>query len=348
MDTPGNTIEQIINNQDDDTNSFKESPDCTISPIISSNVQESNVDDPKSETGFNELSLDTFTENNNVPIIDSPNQLNESQPSQNSAIEDKTIDETKQEESTISADTLDEEENKNKVFIGGLPPSSNVDMVKKVLEPFGTIKDIKLLYDKYHNTCKGYGFVTFLDNEGYSKALDAGSVLIDEKEVSIKRHTNEQKEKKIEENKLKLHVSNLDITLKEEDLKKELGRYTKIKSVTIIRNDMGVSRGYGFVELVDAQGVSDLLNSKTIKIAGRFVILNAIKPQKHHSMKQSMNHNNYPHNIHPMGPPSTPNSYNYNPRNNSSNSIGKYNSHYSHEQEGNRFRNSRPYMIISI
>ncbi len=60
-----------------------------------------------------------------------------------------------------------------KVFIGGLSWNTNDDTLRHAFEPFGNVDDAKVIQDRDTGRSRGFGFVTYSDNEGAQKAISA-------------------------------------------------------------------------------------------------------------------------------------------------------------------------------
>ncbi|PFH34003.1 RNA recognition motif-containing protein [Besnoitia besnoiti] len=56
-----------------------------------------------------------------------------------------------------------DDDQQNKVFVGGIPESLTEDRIASFLsERFGSVKKVSLMHDKNTGRCRGFGFVTFL------------------------------------------------------------------------------------------------------------------------------------------------------------------------------------------
>lgn len=66
-----------------------------------------------------------------------------------------------------------------KVYVGNLPFSVDSDKLKELFSKFGEIEEATVISDKYSGRSKGFGFVTFKDDENAKKAISE----MNEKEV---------------------------------------------------------------------------------------------------------------------------------------------------------------------
>ena len=60
-----------------------------------------------------------------------------------------------------------------KLYVGNLPFSVTEEALKKAFSEFGNIEEVKIIVDKFSRRSKGFGFVTFSENEAGQKAIAA-------------------------------------------------------------------------------------------------------------------------------------------------------------------------------
>lgn len=60
-----------------------------------------------------------------------------------------------------------------KLYVGNLPFKLNNDDLKKAFEEFGAVEEATIIFDKFSRRSKGFGFVTFSDDEAGKKAIEA-------------------------------------------------------------------------------------------------------------------------------------------------------------------------------
>mmetsp|Transcript_8352 Transcript_8352/g.7422 ORF Transcript_8352/g.7422 Transcript_8352/m.7422 type:complete len:85 (-) Transcript_8352:1104-1358(-) len=83
---------------------------------------------------------------------------------------------------------MDENQKTTKIFVGGLPPEITEDQFRKYFENFGRIDDIVIMIDKDTGKSRGFGFVTFEDEEAVDKVIsNYNDNKIDGKWVECKR-----------------------------------------------------------------------------------------------------------------------------------------------------------------
>lgn len=58
-----------------------------------------------------------------------------------------------------------------KVYVGNLPFSVDQAKLKELFESFGEMEEVTVIADKFSGRSKGFGFITFKDEESAKKAI---------------------------------------------------------------------------------------------------------------------------------------------------------------------------------
>lgn len=58
-----------------------------------------------------------------------------------------------------------------KIYVGNMPFSVDSEKLKELFSTFGEIEEAIVIQDKFSGRSKGFGFVTFKDDEGAKKAI---------------------------------------------------------------------------------------------------------------------------------------------------------------------------------
>uniref|UniRef100_A0A8B9H3U0 RNA binding motif, single stranded interacting protein 1a n=1 Tax=Astyanax mexicanus TaxID=7994 RepID=A0A8B9H3U0_ASTMX len=161
--------------------------------------------------------------------------------------------------SSNSSTTGWEQLSKTNLYIRGLPPSTtDHDLVK--LCQYGKIVSTKAILDKTTNKCKGYGFVDFDSPVSAQKAVAA-----------LKNNgVQAQMAKQQEQDPTNLYLSNLPVSMDEQELENLLKPFGQVISTRILRDAHGVSRGVGFARMESTEkcdAVISHFNGKFIKSA---------------------------------------------------------------------------------
>jgi|TARA_B100000315_G_scaffold257032_1_gene304549 RNA recognition motif-containing protein len=59
-----------------------------------------------------------------------------------------------------------------KVYVGNLPYSVDSDKLKEIFSAHGEVTEAVVISDRYSGRSKGFGFVTFTDDDGAKKAIE--------------------------------------------------------------------------------------------------------------------------------------------------------------------------------
>jgi polyadenylate-binding protein len=178
------------------------------------------------------------------------------------------------------------------VFIKNIDTSLTDDDFLKLVEPFGGITSATLQKDT-QGTSRGFGFVNYQTHESAEAAITA----LNGKEVKgkelfasraqLKTERVEELRKayeKMREEKLakytNLYVKNLDDQIDEEALKAKFLPYGPINSTVIMRDEKGISKGFGFVSYEASADAAQALSELNGKILGSKPLYVALAQRK--------------------------------------------------------------------
>ncbi|XP_037542348.1 RNA-binding motif, single-stranded-interacting protein 1 [Nematolebias whitei] len=151
-----------------------------------------------------------------------------------------------------------EQLSKTNLYIRGLLPSTTDHDLVKLCHPYGKIVSTKAILDKATNKCKGYGFVDFDSPAAAQKAVA----------VLKSNGVQAQMAKQQEQDPTNLYISNLPLSMDEQELEDMLKHYGQVISTRILRDSGGVSRGVGFARMESTEkceAVISQFNGKFIK-----------------------------------------------------------------------------------
>ncbi|KAM9802752.1 RNA-binding motif, single-stranded-interacting protein 1 isoform X1 [Syngnathus typhle] len=147
---------------------------------------------------------------------------------------------------------------KTNLYIRGLSPSMTDHDLVKLCQPYGKIVSTKAILDKTTNTCKGYGFVDFDSPTAAQKAVAAL------KSSGVQAQMAKQQE----QDPTNLYISNLPLSMDEQELENMLKRFGQVISTRILRDSSGASRGVGFARMESTEKCNAVIshfNGKYIK-----------------------------------------------------------------------------------
>ncbi|MGH0138788.1 UNVERIFIED_CONTAM: hypothetical protein FKN15_000917 [Acipenser sinensis] len=132
-----------------------------------------------------------------------------------------------------------EQLSKTNLYIRGLHPGTTDQDLVKLCQPYGKIVSTKAILDKTTNKCKGYGFVDFDSPAAAQKAVTAL------KSSGVQAQMAKQQE----QDPTNLYISNLPVSMDEQELEGMLKPFGQVISTRILRDANGTSRGVGFARL---------------------------------------------------------------------------------------------------
>ncbi|XP_068560025.1 RNA-binding motif, single-stranded-interacting protein 1 [Cebidichthys violaceus] len=147
---------------------------------------------------------------------------------------------------------------KTNLYIRGLSPSTTDHDLVKLCQPYGKIVSTKAILDKTTNKCKGYGFVDFDSPAAAQKAVAAL------KTTGVQAQMAKQQE----QDPTNLYISNLPMSMDEQELENMLKHFGQVISTRILRDSSGGSRGVGFARMESTEkcdAVISHFNGKFIK-----------------------------------------------------------------------------------
>ncbi len=74
---------------------------------------------------------------------------------------------------------------KKKLFVAGLPWSINNDSLRELFSQYGEITEAVVIMDRNTEKSKGFGFVTFADEESAQKALEMDGKEVEERTLVV-------------------------------------------------------------------------------------------------------------------------------------------------------------------
>uniref|UniRef100_A0A8C1ZW82 RNA binding motif, single stranded interacting protein 2a n=1 Tax=Cyprinus carpio TaxID=7962 RepID=A0A8C1ZW82_CYPCA len=151
-----------------------------------------------------------------------------------------------------------EQLSKTNLYIRGLHPGTTDQDLVKLCQPYGKIVSTKAILDKTTNKCKGYGFVDFDSPAAAQKAVTALKA----------SGVQAQMAKQQEQDPTNLYISNLPVSMDEQELEAMLKSFGQVISTRILRDANGTSRGVGFARMESTEKCEAIIqhfNGKYIK-----------------------------------------------------------------------------------
>ncbi|KMT01746.1 hypothetical protein BVRB_9g211960 isoform B [Beta vulgaris subsp. vulgaris] len=134
---------------------------------------------------------------------------------------------------------------KANLFVKNLDSSVDSARLDSIFSKFGTVVSCKVEVDEKGNN-KGYGYVQFEQEESAVEALNSlHDTLLEGKKLFVSHFMRSSQRN---QNFTNLYVKNLKRDVTDDDLKKKFSDFGKVKNAAVMRDDHGISKGYGFVD----------------------------------------------------------------------------------------------------
>jgi polyadenylate-binding protein len=154
------------------------------------------------------------------------------------------------------------------IFIKNLDTNIGHKELHDTFSAFGNILSCKVALDDKGES-RGYGFVHFETAESADNAIQmVNDMMLGSKKVFVGHfRPKKEREQEKETSWTNVYVKDLDLEVSDAQLKEAFGKHGPISSATIMRDDKGASRGFGFVNFEhheDALKAVDALNGITL------------------------------------------------------------------------------------
>ncbi|KXS21538.1 polyadenylate binding protein [Gonapodya prolifera JEL478] len=157
------------------------------------------------------------------------------------------------------------------IFIKNLDPSIDNKALHDTFSAFGNILSCKVAFED--GSSKGYGFVHYEAPESAEQAIKhVNGMLLNDRKVYVGLHVpKKERVAKTEELKARftnVYVKNLDEEVDDEEFRVMFIEFGPITSAVVQRDELGKSRGFGFVNYEDHESADkavDAMNDKDIR-----------------------------------------------------------------------------------
>ena len=179
------------------------------------------------------------------------------------------------------------------LFLGGLKPNLTKSDLLSHFSKYGELVDISIKVDLRTGCNKGFAFILYKDSSVIKRVL-AEPQILDGRSVECKisfggRHNQQDR---YEASKCKLFVSNLHISITNQDLFEHFKRYGELRHAYVIYHpSTGVSRGFGYIHYQKKESVEKALQAEGANSSKSFKCerysMNVKKDQDKKRKKQS-------------------------------------------------------------
>lgn len=136
------------------------------------------------------------------------------------------------------------------VYVANFPPSADDSFLRNLFDDCGEILSIRWPSLRV-NTRRRFCYISFRDKEASAKAVAKEGTLLEEKFRLLAKYSDpgrrKNREGAVAEGR-EVHVTNLDRSASEADLRAVFGKYGNVTRVNIPQNLAGKSRGFAFLD----------------------------------------------------------------------------------------------------
>ncbi|OUM68107.1 hypothetical protein PIROE2DRAFT_58288 [Piromyces sp. E2] len=152
----------------------------------------------------------------------------------------------------------------NNLYIKGLKPETNDEILQDLCKKWGTIVSSKAIIDNKTNECKGYGFVMYKTEDQAKLAMSELNNL--GYQVSFAKESFSTRLKNLQDNvSTNIYMSNLPLDMNEAQFL-ELFLPYKVVSSIILYDQTGASRGVGLAKLENREDAQVIIDKYANKI----------------------------------------------------------------------------------
>ncbi|XP_060925840.1 RNA-binding protein Musashi homolog 1-like isoform X4 [Limanda limanda] len=135
-----------------------------------------------------------------------------------------------------------------KMFIGGLSWQTTQEGLKEYFGKFGEVKECMVMRDPVTKRSRGFGFVTYADQDGVEKVLAQNRHDLDSKTIDPKVAFPRRAQPKLVTRTKKIFVGGLSVNTTIEDVKQYFDQFGKVDDAMLMFDKTtNRHRGFGFV-----------------------------------------------------------------------------------------------------
>jgi len=175
-----------------------------------------------------------------------------------------------------------------KIFVGGLTWNTTKEMLYNEFSKYGEIVDSIVMKNPETGNSRGFGFVTYKENQSAETAVATGSHRVDGKIVDVKlcnpRLAAQQRNIKQKIDNCKVFVGGLPHGVTDDQIKQFFARYGPVKEFKMMYDENKQRpRGFGFITFDTEESANQVLQEHYIQFSGKQI---EVKPQIHNLKQQ--------------------------------------------------------------
>ncbi|XP_053299978.1 RNA-binding protein Musashi homolog 1 isoform X1 [Pleuronectes platessa] len=160
----------------------------------------------------------------------------------------ESVMDTEGSQSSLSSGTDNSPHDPCKMFIGGLSWQTTQEGLKEYFCKFGEVKECMVMRDPVTKRSRGFGFVTYADQDGVEKVLAQNRHDLDSKTIDPKVAFPRRAQPKLVTRTKKIFVGGLSVNTTIEDVKQYFDQFGKVDDAMLMFDKTtNRHRGFGFV-----------------------------------------------------------------------------------------------------
>ncbi|OAY74767.1 RNA-binding protein 1 [Ananas comosus] len=163
-----------------------------------------------------------------------------------------------------------------KLFVGGLKSETNKEALRAHFERYGTVAEVRVIYDWSKGKSRWFGFVTFGDTAAASRALDPGEKdnhIIDGHKVDVKQAVlketrtagpsrNSSSNTNVPNGK-KIFIGGLPTNITDDEFRSYFEKFGLIIDAIVLKDkNINQPRGFGFVTFETEESAHEVLGNQ--------------------------------------------------------------------------------------
>jgi RNA-binding protein Musashi len=170
----------------------------------------------------------------------------------------------------------------------------STDQLREFFTKYGEIADTVVMQDRYSGKSRGFGFVTFKEEDSAQRVLDEGPHMLDGRQLDPKLATPREESAPGPKggkgggkggglSTTRVFVAKLPFDLTQDEFRAYFEKYGDVTDCYMPKNHMNQeNKGFGFISYSASDGVDKLMQEEHHEIKGRTIAIDRADPKQEH------------------------------------------------------------------